>query len=383
MSASREMKLIHDGDFAGILPFMPRVSTVTISDGWDRGMVGKFPSVITEVVTLNPILTGRAVKSKKGMHVEMGAFSASEHSFGNVHDFTDKGRVIEGMTNGELVDFVEGNIVPFIAEKLKESVGLRDSRCTSMKSNVAAEIKHGLPLFEANLFLLDQSMCAYHISMSHAVGDAATYYMIVDQISCLLKGGKVNSINWDNPHMSSHELHAPNLDEKGIKTTMMKYASPAGVVWKMITGGKRKSNFIFTDSRAIQQKKDEMVGAGNGYLSSNDIITAALCRINITSEFVFTNMDMRERETNMSRNDGGTILSLIPTPIVKSKDPNIVRQTVDKTYFPPKGFVPSMWHVVQGKYLSITNWSSVSSHFSSWQAAYLFQPLCIHSQTLL
>jgi len=349
-----KMKLIHEGDFANMIPFMPRVSTVTLSEGWDLGLIEKFTSVISEVVALNPILAGRVVKSKKGVYVEMGAFSTSKHDFGNVHDFRNKVPTIEGLANSELIDFIEKNIVPFIAEKQMASSGSRSP--VKSNANVADEIKHGLPLFEANLFHFGQSKCAYHISMSHALGDATTYYMLVDQISCLLKGDDVSRINWDNPHTTSHELYAPNLDKSDM--IKAKYGTPIGIIWKMITGGSRKSNLIFIDSRAIQKKKDEMVGAGNDYLSSNDIITAAICQINNTSKFVLINMDIRGRNPNLTRNDGGTLLSNIPMPMSKSKDPNVVRQTVNKTYYPFGKFVPPTKYMIQGKSLSFTNWSS-------------------------
>ena len=350
------MKLIHDGKFAKLLPFMPRVSTVTLSDGWSSEMVNEFPLVIDKVVAMNPILTGRVMKNGKGVFVKMAAFRVAEHSFGNVHDFVGKTPSVEGMTKAELLDFVENNINTFIAEKCRNTIG------SSKSLNVGVEIKHGLPLFEANLFRLDQSTCAYHISMSHAVGDAATYYMLIDQIACLLNGNDVNHrINWDNEILTSHELHAPNLNEKDIKRARW---SLFGIILKSITGGKRKSNYIFLDPKAIDQKKIEMVGSENKYLSSNDVIIAAICRIsNKSNKAVLTTMDMRSRKQNILTTDGGNALSQFAMPIHQGKNPNIVRQSIDKMHYYPPGKT-RLSPIIRGNYVPTSNWSSVSPAIS-------------------
>ena len=102
-----------------------------------------------------------------------------------------------------------------------------------------------------------------------------------------------------------------------------------------------------------------MLDAESKFLSSNDILTAAICRVNYSSVFVLTNMNMRGRKPNTSENDGGNIVSLFGMPLHQSRNPNTVRQSVDKMHFYPPGKLPSK-PLITGNYLTVSNWASVS-----------------------
>ena len=62
-----------------------------------------------------------------------------------------------------------------------------------------SEVKHKSPLFSFTLFTLTESIICYKMSLSHLIGDASTYFALMDQVNSALKTEPLEPINWDNP----------------------------------------------------------------------------------------------------------------------------------------------------------------------------------------
>ena len=139
ISSKKEMMLIHNGEFAKQIPFLPRVETSTLSSGWDDDKVLAFVKAVKQVVIENPILTSHLVKKKNGIYACPGTHSPEKHKFVTVVDESEPGDEIniqDLKTTKERLDFVQ----KYVSSKLGDK-------------NTAAEndIKTKCPLFHAYL----------------------------------------------------------------------------------------------------------------------------------------------------------------------------------------------------------------------------------------
>ncbi len=82
------------------------------------------------------------------------------------------------------------------------------------------------------------------------------------------------------------------------------YGTPffLGLLKNSVNMEKQKISYVMIDKIAVEEECNSLTKGGSGHLSHNDILTAALCEANLSSEvFAFT-MNMRERHCHFAGN---------------------------------------------------------------------------------
>jgi len=144
------------------------------------------------------------------------------------------------------------------------------------------------------------------MKMAHCIGDGVTYYNIMDQINQIFNTYNLSSemcgrhihmnkmIDWKSPLISSHEIFPESFSYCDIQKS---YGLPffLGLVYNTLFEPRdQKGYFILCKDKVDHQRKEYGTRYGM-HLSPNDIITAALCEINSSTDIFAFTMDKKNR----------------------------------------------------------------------------------------
>ena len=351
--------VLHRGRLAKLLVQFPRVETFTVARGWNQQVISAFQEAIHTVIQANPILSGRLYQDKGGiLYVRYPkkptTCNIKDDEFVTVQDLSDDDKTLANIRNvseQELSKFLEAYIIPRFQTETPESTKV--------------EISKGTHLFEASLLILPDNHVCYRIGLSHALGDAATYYLLVKQISCALQGKLENApkIQWGtNPKLATHELAPASYSKRNL---WVAHGWPVvfGVIISAITTASRRRNTVILLSREkINKKKQELLNREkNSFLSSHDIILAALCQSKPSIHLMSLNKDERERDSTIHPHDGGNFITLHHFPRSYGEDPNNIRQMVNSTttyYGDHKNIPVPLRSMLSGKFCVTSSWAN-------------------------
>ena len=175
------------------------------------------------------------------------------------------------------------------------------------------------------------------MTVSHAVGDGVTFFQLLKQLSFFMGNDDhtsphVPSIDWPVPTRGTHELYPPCFSPRDID---LSYGLPffVGLIKNAIlTLSKRKPTIFLIDKNAVSDKKRSMrKELNNTSISSNDVISTALCQANSGVDiFIFT--ENARDDASIPRNAGGNFLYEIP--ISREAGPLAFRTAVlQKSYY--------------------------------------------------
>lgn len=300
---------------------------------WDTSTLLLLLRFRVRTVTRNPILSGCVCQvqkdwlSRKELSIEGGHYlpDSSSHSF--VQHIPTPSHVtaeqLACLNSTELVSYVQQHISPSLAES-----------CVS----TSVQIERRLPVLHVSLMTVPSSTTTtassspswaiYTMTVSHAVGDGVTFFQLLKQLSLLMSGRASSSsssssssthndhgwpvIDWHVSTRASHELYPPSFSWRDVEIS---YGLPfyVGLVKNAIaTLSRRHPTILLLDKDAIRTQKILLrQRLGNSTLSSNDVITLALCQANPSMDvFVFTE-NARNNQT-IPFNAGGNYLWEIP-----------------------------------------------------------------------
>ena len=246
------------------------------------------------------------------MRIQSGTFPVDSHEFVKIIEPKDILIDFENLSPTEMVKEVTEKCYPLLEE----------SELTS------AQIKKRLPLFGATLILLPNDYALYSIKVSHAVGDGVTFFMLLKQLSLLMSGLPAPAIDWDHPKKPLHELYPPELSAKDVE---LMYGAPfmVGAAKNILTQPARKVEVLLLDKEKVHKKKQELrknLECPN--LSSNDVITAALCQGGLSSDVIVFTEDARGEKSGIGHNAAGNFLVEIPIPREVGSQPDKLREIV-------------------------------------------------------
>ena len=351
--------VLHRGQLAKQVLFYPRIETFTIARGWTQQVIDAFREAIHVVIQANPILSGHLYQDRmRGLLVRYPKVYTRGDEYNNdkyvtVQDLSKEDSAmppVNELNEHDLYPFWEAHILPRFQAKPPKSV--------------REEISKRTHLFEASLLLLPGDRVCYRVGLSHALGDVATYYLLVQQISCALhkRWDDALAIHWGtNPKLSTHELAPPSYTRHDVWATH-DWPIVVGAIASLIaTSSRRRTEVVMLSREKIKKKKEELLNRGeNSFLSSHDIILAALCQCNKNPHLMSFNKDERERDPSIDLQDGGNFVSLHFFPRALGEDPNKIRQLVDSTtsfYGVANNIRVPLGSVLSGKFCVTSSWT--------------------------
>ncbi len=292
--------IANKGKTATFMLYWPSISTFTLLKGWNDTTTLEFKAAIDEVIDKNPILTGCASKSGLFTNVQIiitpGAFPTESHNFVNIIDLVNSPFVpdLTKMNPTQILNFMDDFISPIVPKA----------------ESVIESISNGSPLFGIDLILLPDGFSCYVVKMSHCVGDGVCYFKIMEQINhCFNNSNKKykDKIDWNNEEISTHEVFPSRFS---TRDSQIMYGIPflLGLLRNVFNMKKQKKGYFLFSKEKVNEKKKEFMALHNSTISSNDLITSALCEANLSSDvFAFT-MNMR----NLHCKYGGNFHNEVP-----------------------------------------------------------------------
>lgn len=154
----------------------PPIGFMTLAAGWTDGMTVQMKSAIATLVEQNPILAGTMRREGELLFVEGGVHSDFVVEISGPEDFVVPRNATESIAMLRALE-------PRFAEK-------------RLSNEVEQIIKTEGLLFRVVLMKLPKEHMAYVVEINHAIGDAASYYKILDFINCAMNGQPLPELQW-------------------------------------------------------------------------------------------------------------------------------------------------------------------------------------------
>lgn len=298
--------IANQGKTANFMLYWPSLTTFTLVDRWNDTTTKEFKAAVNKVVNQNPILTGRASKTGIFNNVKImitsGSFPTNSHDFVNdlsLFDYNSSAILpdLSRLNETEILHFMDDNIAPIVPKI----------------DSVIESISNGSPLFGIDLIHLPDGYACYVVKMSHCVGDGVCYFKIVEQINHYFNNHKKkkhkDDIEWTNEAISTHEVFPARFSPRDAQT-MYGFPFILGLLRNFYNIRKQKKGYFLLSKKKIQEKKKEFISLHNTNVSTNDIITTALCEANMATDIFAFTMNMRSLHCHY----GGNFHNEVPFP---------------------------------------------------------------------
>ena len=259
-----------------------------------------------KLVEANPFLSGKMIKKDGRVLVEPGAHS---ECFFRVVDPPKEHPEISSLDLKQRLEFLQ-TLEPLFTPPGTALVTLRT----------------GCLVFLVELMTFPNHVC-FVLHLSHLVGDAKTCYDLVKQLNLLLRGEKVSPLDWESPKRNDFELMPLSLKDR------QKVSNFGLVGWlaQAICGPKRVNHVILLSKSHIEKEKKAQKKQAE-FLSSNDVITAALAKSIRNSYVMNIAVNMRGRE-GVPENVAGNFWHSVPMDHQAASDPNEIRTHLPKLQY--------------------------------------------------
>jgi hypothetical protein len=167
------------------------------------------------------------------------------------------------------------------------------------------------------------------------VGDAKTLYDIVSQLNAILAGRQIEALDWECPARNNFELLPLSLKDRQKVINWGCF----GWLGQLLFGPKRQNHVSLLSKSQIEQEKERQKTSKSKFLSSNDIITAALSRSIKNSYVMNVAVNMRNK-AGVPGNVAGNYWHSVPMDHQAAADPNTIREFLPKLEYYKDGEVP-------------------------------------------
>jgi hypothetical protein len=336
--------LVHQGRSKDMILRSPAIAGMTLMKGWTPLSTENLKRSIQKLVELNPILTGHVYLDERSkLRIQSGTFS----------EFL---KIVDPPPN--LPDFA--TLSPSETSHVLQTQVMPELDACTLTSQ---QIKQKLPLFSVSLMVFDETYALLTLHVSHAVGDGVTFFQIVKELSAIMSGNNtLSSIQWDVPAGPNHELYPNSFSARDISIS---YGAPflLGLLKNFPSLFSRQTRILLLSKSKIQKLKRqirEMTNSNN--ISANDLITAALCQSDSSSDvFVFTE-NARGRDPSIPINAGGNFLWEIPVSRASCSEPRTLRQVITDQGDYAANELP-LWPFLCGRVARITSLASIAESF--------------------
>jgi len=324
----RQKFLVHKGISRKMIKRSPAIAGVTIVQGWSDDATTAFRQAVDDVVRSNPILTGHVYEHtdwkigaggpSTSMYIQPGTFTPDNHDFVRLLE-PPPGLMEDGVIEfdrlppQETLDIIQTHIEPLLG------------KC----EQTSEQMLKRLPLLEARLLRLPGGYAAFSLKVSHAVGDGVTFFQILKQISMRMSGLEPHPIDWNCRNGGcGHEIFPPTFSDRDVHIA---YDAPMmlGALRNFPSLSKRSAQVLLLDKSKIIRKRTQLRRElGNDDISSNDVVTSALCEANGSADiFVFTE-NVRGAKYGVPVDAGGNYLWEVPVSRESCSDPDKLRNVV-------------------------------------------------------
>jgi hypothetical protein len=238
---------------------------------------------------------------------------------------------------------------------------------TAKPLDTKTQAREKAALFQVRLLLLPDDCFCLLVGVSHAIADGSTYYHLVDElVTCAKDGQQAASsptpLSWKNTALSKHEYAEGKKDAATLAGGL---AFVVGILWNLLVQlfYPRSSKIIVLDKQAINEKKLAMKDEASPYLSSNDIILAAIQQANSTREISCVIRNDRKRVAHLDPHDAGNYLSFLVYPTAKGQNPNDIRRIATAGSYFAKDTIPTA-HLYRMSMMVISSWATAQENYA-------------------
>lgn len=196
-------------------------------------------------------------------------------------------------------------------------------------------------------------------SMSHTIGDAHTFYNIMNQLSAQEEVRALEPTRQLDFNKKAMTVLGRSEKESGRGALMssIKFSAFGNFMKRTFTGTKTHRVFQgFIDGEQIAQLKADAQSRGTvPFVSTNDIITAALCNAAAAHTCIMA-MDLRERMDGLTESHAGNYVDYLYLDAEHAATPDRIRQSLLHPRFHCRDEPIKMLQRI----VAITNWSSFS-----------------------
>ncbi|CAB9531318.1 expressed unknown protein [Seminavis robusta] len=327
-------------------------------------------AAVYRLVDRNPILSGTLCygpKDNPGVFVTPGKFDKFVYRIEVPRGTTIPSpvKLVEAGKTAELQELVQTHLEPLIPP--------------SQPGN--DELAQQKQLFSIYVLELEEGYFYYAYRFSHAIGDGVTYYKVMEELNSIYKLQLTGGHQEDEsailpPAIQWESRSAITFDFTHQALSIPFWISIISMAIVSAIFGMPKTQKIFLSQDKINAKKKELLAHNDGtanagvdlpYLSTNDVVTAAICEATVDHntqkpayDCMVLSVDYRSRWPNCHPNDGGSLTSLFPVSCTpkQGQDPKGIRRAVQSIQGNPNQDIP-FWPFFLGRGYNETNWACI------------------------
>ena len=297
------------------------VSSLTLCSGWSTASTYVFTKAVDDLVQKNPILTSKLIR----VHNDDTKFLAIKGS----HDVSINVIHLD-RANPSVLD------INFHSKSLKEKIIFLMHELEPLVPSLFNGIKQvelGSPLFNVTLIILSDTYACYSISLSHILGDGATYFNLVRELNKSISGVLLTDLDWDYKQFQIFDNDFYRYSEQDINNLIQTLISPEDI--------NRSFNIDFMNQDEINILNKTMKEKDLLFLSRNDILVSLLGKA-FGNDIVGYFVDLRQQNIpNITTTSSGSYSAIIPMLNAHIQDPNLVRKALINHYDIESGHIPN------------------------------------------
>jgi hypothetical protein len=310
-----------------------------IYSNWTEESTKKFQNAVALVVEMNPILSGFMLSEKpNSAYIVPHQFK----DFVEITKYIGEKFDLNSMSSQEKVIHLEKNILPLI-----QCLGTGEF-----------QLKNKSRVFHCRVIEFENDLVAISIQMSHSIGDGATLFGVIDLIKFAMMDQDVVALNWTSDLGKAFNGLGDNKGPPPSK--LAKVCFILGMINLAIFGPKRSTRNVLVSKAKIGDMKKNLKNEKVEYLSSNDVLTAAIFEASKSTHLMMLAVDNRNHGETYEKDLAGNFESTLFLPKENCKDPNEIRLGLKELFWgKPK---KPMKYIIRGKFGAISNVTSLETN---------------------
>ena len=378
---SSEWTLLHRGVFVANMKWLPQIQTLTLCRSLRLIDPSAWKTATHQLLVRYPILSGRLVLTEEASPAFWVHHPLEKHNNGKdaaLYNMEDYFQVLDWTENQDAMAHLAAE--PTLDQNF---AWVRDIIAPSVPAPTSTleQLLQKSPLLQVRLILLPSQFYVLNVGISHAVADSFTYYRLVDELVHMTASSQHANepLSWTaNSNLVIHEQLTDPADNALVTTSYSWWWADKLNSWWRRWIQPRSCEYIILDQDAIEQQKQQLLDqtvskdqAPVSFLSSNDVVTAALLQANRRPSYlpfatvgrtdrndvciVFCNA--RSRRRDYQNTHAGNLVDQLILPSRLACNPNDHRRVLQKGCFYEPGQLPYEF-LLTASFTFITSWAT-------------------------